>query len=263
MPTAERAYAQWQSLRRRQLMLAWTGPLMGVLFFLGLIVFLHAAPAPSPMRSSQEIASMYNRDLTQIRVGIVLCSVAVALLVPWGVALAARTRRTEPEFPVFTMTQLGSLTVGTMAAVMTFVVWAVAAFRPDEISAETTRTLNDLVWFLFLFDVSPFIVWELGLGLAVLMNKSEFKLFPRWTGYLTLWCAFGSTPALMIIFFKHGPFAYNGLFGYWFPLMTFFVWLSVMTWYLIVDIRSDPPPAVDLSDPGLGEQGSAPASVHV
>jgi hypothetical protein len=243
MTTAEREYEQWQSLRRRQLMCAWTGPLMGVLFFFGLIVCLDAAPAPSPMKSSEEIAALYNADLTRIRLGIVFCSVGVALLVPWGVSIAARTRRTESAFPVFTMTQIGSMAVGTMAAVMTFVVWAVTAFRPDEISPETTRTLNDLVWFLFLFDVSPFIVWELGVGLAILMNKSEFTLFPRWTGYLTLWCAFGSSPALIILFFKEGPFAYDGIFGYWFPLMTFFVWLSVITWYLIQDIRSDPPPA--------------------
>jgi transposase InsO family protein len=30
-------------------------------------------------------------------------------------------------------------------------IWAVGAFRPDEVSAETTRVINDFGWFSFLF----------------------------------------------------------------------------------------------------------------
>lgn len=65
-----------------------------------------------------------------------------------------------------------------MVAVLCFLIWAVAAFRPDDLAPESTRMLHDIGWYLFLFDVSPFMVWMLAIGFAVLMNRSGERLFP-------------------------------------------------------------------------------------
>lgn len=240
--TATIEIEHWEASRRRQLLCAWAGPVMAVVFFFGLVVFLNSAPAPSPSRTGEDIAALYSEHLTRMRIGIVLCSVVVALVIPWGLALAVRSRPMEPGVPIFTLTQIGCVIIGTIEAVITFTIWAVVAFRPDEIAPELTRTLNDLMWFFFLFDIAPFMLWEVAFGLTVLMNKTAHHPFPRWTGYLSFWCAIGSFPSLLIIFFKHGSFAYSGMFGYWFPLGSFFLWLTVVTWYLIVGLNSDRPP---------------------
>lgn len=238
---SDQAYAH--SLRARQMLCNWSGPLFVLLFFVGLILFMGFVPPQSPLASGQEIANVYVADLAKIRVGIVICSFSVALMATWGAAIAARTQRTEREFPVYTYTQVASIGVGVMVAVFCFLIWAIAAFRPADIDPDMTRMLNDIGWFLFLFDVAPFMVWMAAVGLAILGNRSEHRLAPRWVGYFSLWCAVGEAPAVLILFFKDGAFAYNGLVGFWLPLVAFFQWIMVLSVVLQREIDLDAIPA--------------------
>lgn len=227
------------SLRTRQLLCNWSGPFFVAVFFIGLVLFMGFVPPQSPSASGQQIADAYLANLADIRIGIVLCSYSVALMATWGAAIAARTRRTEGAFPVYTYTQVACIGVGVMVAVFCFLVWAVAAFRPDDVSPEITRMLNDVGWFLFLFDVAPFMVWMAAVGLAILGNRSEHRLMPRWVGYFSLWCAVGEAPAVLILFFKDGAFAFNGLVGFWLPLVAFFVWIMVLSIVMHREINLD------------------------
>lgn len=228
-----------ESMRRRQLLCNGSGPFFVVLFFIGLVLLMGFVPPQSPLASGREIADIYLARLTSIRIGIVLCSLSVALMASWGSAVAARTKRTEADFPVYTYTQIACIGVGTMVAVFCFLIWAVAAFRPDEIHPDITRMLNDLGWFLFLFDVAPFMLWMAAVGLAILTNRSAHPLLPRWTGYFSLWCAVGEAPAVLILFFKSGPFAFNGLIGFWLPLVAFFAWIIVLSLAMHQEIKRD------------------------
>ena len=141
-----------------------------------------------------------------------------------------------------------------MVAVFCFLIWAVAAFRPDDISAETTRMLNDVGWYLFLFDVSPFMVWMVAVGLAVLMNRSDRRLFPRWAGFFCFWVALGEAPAVLILFFKTGPFAYDGVIGFWLPTVAFFAWVMVMSWLVVKDVNAE---HAELLAEGAGQEALA------
>ena len=226
-PAASAAYLK--TMRFRQLLFTWSGPAFVVVFFIGLILFMGFVPPQSPLSSGQQIADVYIDNLTNIRIGIVLCCLSASGMMTWGAVIAARTKRTEREFPVYTYTQIASMGVGVMVGVFCFVIFAIAAFRPDEIAPDITRMLNDLGWFLFLFDVGPFIVWMIAVGLAILTNESDHSIMPRWAGYFSLWCAAGEAPAVLILFFKDGPFAFNGLIGFWLPLIAFFAWIVVLS----------------------------------
>jgi hypothetical protein len=39
------------------------------------------------------------------------------------------------------------------------------------------------------------------------------------------------------VFFKHGPFAWNGIIGFYAPLTVFFVWLVITTYLLLTAIK--------------------------
>jgi hypothetical protein len=185
---------------------------------------------------------MYQAHVTRIRIGIVVCSLSVALMALWGAAIAARTRSTEGQFPVFTYAQLACTGVATIIAVLIFVVWAVAAFRPGAIEPNTTRMLNDTGWFLFLFDVPPFVVWCGAVGLAILWNKSGVRLFPRWSGYVALLVGVLQLPALFIDFSKDGPLAFNSPIAFWIPLVSFLAWVLIMSYLLMKEIGQDEQP---------------------
>ncbi|MCX2935024.1 hypothetical protein ORI20_32730, partial [Mycobacterium sp. CVI_P3] len=72
----------------------------------------------------------------------------------------------------------------------------------------------------------------------------------RWSGYLSLWTALLLGPAGLVPLFKDGPFAWNGIFGFWMVLIAFCIWVAAITWLLVTAInhesRRDEPAAVPL-----------------
>jgi hypothetical protein len=68
----------------------------------------------------------------------------------------------------------------------------------------------------------------LAIGVAILTDEREEPVFPRWAGYLNLWVALLLAPAGIVVFFKHGAFAWNGLIGFFCPLFAYCVWSITM-----------------------------------
>jgi hypothetical protein len=128
--------------------------------------------------------------------------------------------------------------VVTLTIAVFVLIWAVASFRAGQIPAQTTRTLNDLAFFLLLFDWSPFCLWVASFAVAIFRDRSAEPVFPRWAAYLNLWVVFLSIPGCLIVFFKHGPFAFNGFVAFYFPVVVFFVWLVVMTVLALKALRT-------------------------
>jgi hypothetical protein len=186
-------------------------------------------PPPSPAASAAEIARWYSDNLTGIRLGTVVMMFGVVLIAPWSVALAVHTARAERGLPIFACIQFMCVGVVTFTIVLFTLVWAVASFRVGEVSAEITQVLNDTAHFLLLFDWSPFCLWVATFAVVIFRDRGERPVFPRWAGYLNLWVILLSLPGGVLVFFKDGPFAYNGLLACYFVVGVFFVWLVVMT----------------------------------
>jgi hypothetical protein len=99
------------------------------------------------------------------------------------------------------------------------------------------QTLNDLAWLPFTGVIYTIVVQALVIGIAVLMDKREKPVFPRWFGYLSIWCALLFCPAGLDVFFHSGPLAWNGLVAWWVLLVAFFVWLTTLSIVLLAAIR--------------------------
>jgi hypothetical protein len=65
---------------------------------------------------------------------------------------------------------------------------------------------------------------------AIFQDRSERPVFPRWLGYFNAWIAVSFVPGCLLIFFKTGPFSYQGMFVFWVPFLTFGAWILVMAW---------------------------------
>ncbi|ORB18523.1 hypothetical protein BST36_23295 [Mycolicibacterium moriokaense] len=216
------------TLSAQRLCLA-AGPMLTLLFLVGWFAGAKWLPAPSPMMSAEQVSVMYQENRFGFQAGFVTMIIAAALMAPWAVAMTMWTKKTESRFPVLTYTQLVSLGCSVAIFVIVFVPWGVAALRAGEVPADITQVMHDLGWFLFLFDVAPFSMWLVALALGMLWTPREHQMLPRWAGYYTLIEALAIAPAIMIIFFKSGPYAYNGFLALWWPFGTFFVWVLVMT----------------------------------
>jgi hypothetical protein len=197
-------------------------------FGFGFVILAGLIPPPAPTWSARHVANFLNSD--SFRAGTCVMMAAVPFAGIWGCAVAAVTRKTETGFPMVTAIQVAMCGVVVLTLAVFDLVWAVAAFRAGQIPPDTTRTLNDLAFFLFLFDWSPFCLWVASFSIAIFRDQNPEPIFPRWVAYLCLWIVGLSIPGCLIVFFKHGPFAFNGFVAFYFPVVTFFVWLVAITW---------------------------------
>ena len=223
---------------RVQLACAWCGVAMLSLFVVGWVLLARMVPPPAPAASAEEIKAFFLTDLTSKRIGLALCICVWGLLIPWGTAMAAQTRRAERGFPTLTLIQIACATCMATLGVIMLVLWSVAAFRPDELAADTTRMLHDIGWFIFLIDWAPVTFWMWALGAAILLDHNAVPVFPRWSAWLSIWIGLISFPGSLVLFFKTGAFAFNGLIAFWLVAGVFFVWFLVMTALLIKTLRA-------------------------
>ena len=69
-------------------------------------------------------------------------------------------------------------------------------------------------------------------GLVLLRDRRAVSLFPRWLAWFSFFCAAVFVPITLMPYFLDGPFAWNGIFGFYLPFSIFFIWFFVMTWTL-------------------------------
>ncbi|MHB8691243.1 MAG: hypothetical protein ACYDHH_08350 [Solirubrobacteraceae bacterium] len=77
----------------------------------------------------------------------------------------------------------------------------------------------------------------LATAIVILQDKRAEPIFPRWAGYLNLWVALGSIPSTLLQFVHRGPFAWNGIFSFWFGAAAFGIWILVMSVLMISAVK--------------------------
>ena len=232
------------NLQRTSLLVAIA--VFGLAMPLGFFVFGKFIPPHLPSASAAEIAAHYAAHTNSIRVGVLICLLGT---VPWytivGV-LYAQLRRIErangePAFVSVIQVAAGG-PLATCGMVIPFFMWATAAFRPDR-DPDLILLLNDLGWISFVLPFTPFIAQNVAIAIGVLRDRQPRPLLPRWFGWLTLWVILTGVAAFLILFFKTGPFAWNGLIAFWIPLPLGWAYLLTMVILLLKAFRRDDYPA--------------------
>lgn len=212
---------------------AWCGIAMAVLFGIGFMPFANFFPPPAPSATGAEVVDLFRANATSIRIGTVLMLVAITLIIPWGIGLTFVTSRIKPFKMILVAGQLVSFGIAVALIGLVIVMWSVAAFRAGSINPDVTQTLNDLAWIILLFTWPPFSLWCALVAMSILGDNSERPAMPRWCGYFGLFTAVSFACGGLVIFFKHGPFAWNGIIGFYIPLNVFFIWIIVVTVLLL------------------------------
>jgi len=227
--------------RRVQMACVWTGPVMIVGWVAAFVVLARFIPPPSPTMPAVEVVDMYREHTDAIRLGLVITLFASALLVPFAAVITAQMRRIEGPRAVMSWTQLISAGLLSLEFIIPLMIWQTAAYRLDSNSAEIIRMLNDLGWLMFVGVISSAVVQFGSIGVAILADEHDRGVFPRWAGYFNVWVALLIIPAGVVPFFKSGPFAWDGAFAFFLPLVVFAAWIAVMTVLLRRAINEEEP----------------------
>jgi MFS family permease len=235
--------ASFTAGRQSQLACAWCGYGFAAFFLVGALLVAHWFPPLDPGDSALATATVYREQTSQIRVGLLIVFVGQVMFPFFGGAIAGQTRRIRRAAPALSYTQIASVGCASMAMVGPLATFFVTAYRPER-APEMTQLLNDISWIVFMVafvPFVPFVSWAVAIGLAILSDTSsdtpDTPIYPRWSGYLSIAVGLIQMPAGLLIFFKAGPFAWNGLFSFWIPAIDFFGWILAMTALTIRAIR--------------------------
>ncbi len=207
------------------------GLLYVFLVVVGWILIAGFFPLHLPAATAAEIAPFFQNDHVRISAGMIVVMFAALAAIPYSAVIGHYIAKIEGGPSVLTyMLLLG----GAGLMVLTFypaIWWLVAAFRPDR-PVDLIYLMNDMSWLQFIGGVSMYDAMPLAMIIAAFYDKSPNPVFPRWFGFYNLWTMVVVFPDMLLFFFHTGPFAWNGLFGFWLPLSGFGSWFFV-TYYVL------------------------------
>jgi hypothetical protein len=237
-----------------ELACAWGGVVFAVLFGIGFVGIAHFVPPLHPSDTAVQTAALFRENTNTIRTGLLVCYVGCAFFLAFGASISGQTRRIVGVPASLIHLQVAAFSSAVLLVAGPLMIWWTAAFRPTETAPETIQMLNDFAWICFLVGWVPFVTWYMATGAAILCDTSTTPVYPRWAGYLGIVLGLGQTSASFLIYFKTGPFAWNGIFSWWLPATEFFLWFVVVSALTIKAInKSYRTPA--------GAQASAPETV--
>ena len=212
-----------------QLACVWSAVVFIVIYAISFAGISGFVPPPSPLWSAERIAEMFDQHRVGIRIGQVLSLASATLLFPFFAVVSVQIARIEKRLPVLAVIQFGAATLLIVYFQLCSMLWITATFRP-ELDATTVRVLNDLSWLIFVMVAPAYVFQMLCIAIAAFRDTSPHPIWPRWAGYVCLWNALGGLGGVMAVLFKDGPFAWNGLIGFYIPIIAFVAWLAVMTY---------------------------------
>jgi len=198
----------------------WSWPVCAIGFLVPFVFFAGLIPPPSPSMSAQEIADMIAGNRTGIRIGVIGALWFSALLLPFYAVIAAEMKKIEGELPLLAPIQFASSAILVCFFQIIGLAWLLMTYRP-EINPEIMRTLNDYCWFVWSMLIPTYIFQYASMALAGFMDIRPQPLWPRWAAFFNLWVAVTGAGGFLAVFFKSGPFAWNGIVGFWIPVILF------------------------------------------
>jgi hypothetical protein len=200
---------------------AWSGIVCVTLFF---VAFGAAGFVPplSPHSSAQKIAEHYQDHTTMIRLGACLMLLSGMFYAAFTAVISGQILRIPGIHPTVNLTQLVAGAFACITFMLPAMLFEVTAFRPFRDPSQTLL-LNDLSWIILVMPWPPFLTQNWAFAFAILSDRRERPLFPRWLAYLNIWAPIVFSPSLLLPFFKVGPFAWSGIFVIWIPAFVFII----------------------------------------
>ena len=221
---------------RIQLLCVWSGPVFLLLYVLAFAGMAGYIPPHSPMLSVDEIVAFYDANRNMIRGGQLLGLVFSVLLFPWFAIISAQMARIEGRTPVLAIMQFGGGALLIVFFIICSMMWEIAAFRADT-DPNIIRMLHEGSWLVFVMVYPAYSLQMICIALAGFMDKRADPWLPRWFCYFHLWVAASAIGGGFATFFKTGPFAWNGLFGFWVPVLFFVAWLFLLAPRLALEVK--------------------------
>jgi hypothetical protein len=209
-------------------------------------------PPPAPSLSAPELAAVFDANRNGIRIGILIAMFATALMLPFFAVVSAEMKKIEGRLGLLAPIQFGGAIMLVMIFQIIGLAWLSASYRP-EANPDVIRAFNDYCWFAWSTFIATYSIQYLCMAAAGFMDIRQRPIWPRWAAYLNLWVAITGAGGVLAVFFKTGPFAWNGIIGYWIPVIVFVVGMSVTTALMLRRARYEAGQPAGSDDPEFSD----------
>ncbi|WP_428311824.1 hypothetical protein [Hydrocarboniphaga sp.] len=212
-----------------ELILLWTVPVLGLLWFAAFLLFPGFTEPMSPTMSADEVAAFYRdpHNLPRIRYSMIMFNWFAVGLIPFLALIVMQIRRMRHHTPVLSYCYLGCLTGGPSLFAIATLFWLLAAFRPER-SPEMIQFFNDMAWVTFIGQVGFLIAQCVFLALAIYLDRQPRPVFRTWVAHFNLAVAAALAPASFSAVSLSGPLAWDGLISFWLRNAAITLWIVVM-----------------------------------
>lgn len=221
---------------RTQLFCVWMGPVFLVTYGIAFWGIAQYIPPHPPSLGAEQVAWFYAEFTNRIRIGQVLGLIFCVLLFPWFAIISAQMARIEGRFPVLAIMQFGGATLLIVFFQICGMLWIIAAWR-QELDPAIVRLIHEGSWLMFVMIFPAYTMQLFSIAIAGFMDKSEHPMWPRWACYFNMWVGLAGMGGGLATFFKTGPFAWNGLIGFYIPVAMFTLWLFINSWLMHKGIK--------------------------
>ena len=211
-------------------------------------------PPPGESWSSQEVVAFYAENLTGIRLGLIGALFATALLTPFFTIISLEMRKIEGDRPVLAVMQFGWAVIIVAFFQLICMFWLLASFR-EGVDADIVRAFNDYGWLVWTTLIPTTAGQFILMGVCGFLDVRSEPLWPRWACYANLWLGFTQSGGIVAVFFKTGPFSWNGILGWWIPTISFAIIMIVNLVLLHRHLLRERRQGAQLPTPG-------PAQIH-
>ena len=213
----------------------WSWPVCMIGFGFGFALLAGFVPPPGESWSAHHIASFYASNRTAIRAGLIVAMFFSVLLMPFFTVISVEMRKIEGPSALLAPIQFGFAVVLVTFFQIICLLWLEASFRPEN-SPQLVRAMNDYGWLVWTILIPTYSGQFICMAVAALMDYRRDPLWPRWAAYANLWVAITGAGGVLTVFFKTGPFSWNGIIGFWLPLVIF---AAGMTMNMVLILRRD------------------------
>lgn len=224
--------------RRLERASAWTGLAYLLVFGAGWLLVAHFMPPIPPTAGAAEVAEIFVDRQWAFILASLLIMVSTLLLMPCSAMLVLIIKKIEGELGVLTLSMIFTSATFMVLNYYAGFSFALAAFRSDR-DPGLVQMAVDAGFLQFIGGIPLFIMYWVLMAYAVLVVAPRGDTtVPRWAGYACLWIAVLYIPELLVFVFKTGPFAWDGVVGFWIPAVLFIAYLVVSPVILVRFARS-------------------------
>jgi hypothetical protein len=218
--------------------LYWTLPLIAGIWIAAFFLFPGFLPPMSPRMPAAQVAAFYSDHTSRIRWSMMLLNWFCVALIPILMLIVERMRGMAHRTPIMRFCMIGVAGATPIAFLTATVFWLLAAFQPER-SPALTQMLNDLAWITFTCGVPFLVAQSMFLAIAIHLDRQAEPVFKRWVASFNVLIAIALVPAAFAGLAHSGPFAWDGVLGFWVKNIAIALWIIVMSVVLGRSLQRD------------------------